>query len=566
VATEDAFLAAIRDEPADDTHRLVYADWLQDHDDSDRIDRGEFIRLQCRLAKLGEFDPERDDLEVREHELLALYERTWLGDLPAEVSHWCFRRGFLDEATLPASMFLREWERLFALYPLTGIQFAPETAPSPLTDDEEPCFPANELADCPGLDRLTSLKMRGCGLEEMDEGVEKLLGSSRLRSLRQLDLADNGLCYVGGGELIRNTALGGLEDLDFSSGLLDEPDSENVLSYFTDSKVLSSLIRLRMAEARNEPELVLGLNDAPFRERLEVLDLWGSTSYQYDEIVGGLRLPRLRALSLSGETVENGGARALLDSPHLPALSTLDLSHDDSRWRTRPEADALLRSLLTSSGWSRLESLALRRAEVTPAGLRDLARVPTNLRLLDLCGNPLEPEGIRVLAELPALAALSSLVLSGTGADDDSVAALVGSGALTNLRVLSLAGNRSLTARTVEILARSAYLPRLARLDLGETDLSGAEPESLGNLPRLTSLNLWQTSIGPDFIRRLANCSWLRRITSLNLRGNDLAGKLQALAESPYLSPLCCLNIARIALDPDTRTALHQRLGHRLVL
>ena len=34
--TEEAFLRAIVDRPGDDTPRLVYADWLDDHDASAR--------------------------------------------------------------------------------------------------------------------------------------------------------------------------------------------------------------------------------------------------------------------------------------------------------------------------------------------------------------------------------------------------------------------------------------------------------------------------------------------------------------------------------------------------
>jgi uncharacterized protein (TIGR02996 family) len=45
----DAFLQAILDAPADDTPRLVYADWLEEHG---QPDRGEFIRVQCALARL----------------------------------------------------------------------------------------------------------------------------------------------------------------------------------------------------------------------------------------------------------------------------------------------------------------------------------------------------------------------------------------------------------------------------------------------------------------------------------------------------------------------------------
>jgi uncharacterized protein (TIGR02996 family) len=37
---EEAFLQAIRDQPEDQALRLVYADWLEERDDS----RGEFVR------------------------------------------------------------------------------------------------------------------------------------------------------------------------------------------------------------------------------------------------------------------------------------------------------------------------------------------------------------------------------------------------------------------------------------------------------------------------------------------------------------------------------------------
>lgn len=46
----DAFLRAICDEPGDDTPRLVFADWLDEHDERERA---EFIRVQCRLNHLG---------------------------------------------------------------------------------------------------------------------------------------------------------------------------------------------------------------------------------------------------------------------------------------------------------------------------------------------------------------------------------------------------------------------------------------------------------------------------------------------------------------------------------
>lgn len=46
---EDAFIADIIANPADDAVRLIYADWL---DGQGREEYGEFIRLQCELARI----------------------------------------------------------------------------------------------------------------------------------------------------------------------------------------------------------------------------------------------------------------------------------------------------------------------------------------------------------------------------------------------------------------------------------------------------------------------------------------------------------------------------------
>jgi uncharacterized protein (TIGR02996 family) len=67
-----ALWTAIRLNPADDTPRLVYADWLQEHGEEARA---EFIRVQCALAKLPtdrrKNRKERPTLEAREKELFA---------------------------------------------------------------------------------------------------------------------------------------------------------------------------------------------------------------------------------------------------------------------------------------------------------------------------------------------------------------------------------------------------------------------------------------------------------------------------------------------------------------
>jgi uncharacterized protein (TIGR02996 family) len=73
MSTEDAFVQAILDDPEDDTPRLVFSDWLEEHG---RASHAELIRVQCELASLPKRSREpkmkarREELAAREKELL----------------------------------------------------------------------------------------------------------------------------------------------------------------------------------------------------------------------------------------------------------------------------------------------------------------------------------------------------------------------------------------------------------------------------------------------------------------------------------------------------------------
>src|SRR5579884_1262936 len=110
---EEAFLHDILAHPDDDAPRLIYADWLDEHNDP----RGEFIRVQCALAQLSDEDPRRWPLEQREQELLRDHEAKWL---PKDVgdAHCVFRRGFVEEAMLYVHEFLMVADRLIEQAPV----------------------------------------------------------------------------------------------------------------------------------------------------------------------------------------------------------------------------------------------------------------------------------------------------------------------------------------------------------------------------------------------------------------------------------------------------------------
>ncbi|MCE9567360.1 MAG: TIGR02996 domain-containing protein [Planctomycetes bacterium] len=99
MSDEAALLAAIRDNPDEDTPRLAYADWLQEHRDANRA---EFIRAQCQAFRLPLGDKERKKLEKKAEALFKANKAEWGGIVwkkfhstkPA-VSHCHIERGFI---------------------------------------------------------------------------------------------------------------------------------------------------------------------------------------------------------------------------------------------------------------------------------------------------------------------------------------------------------------------------------------------------------------------------------------------------------------------------------------
>jgi uncharacterized protein (TIGR02996 family) len=148
MSLKDGFLRAIIESPDDDTPRLVYADWLEDHGDPPRA---EFIRLQCELAHIPEDDERRPEREARERELLARHETVWTGPLPGWVAHWEFRRGLVDRITLTPEALVAHGEEIFRHAPVRqALLLAGGDLPS-------------ELAALRHLAHLTTLEIQGIG-------------------------------------------------------------------------------------------------------------------------------------------------------------------------------------------------------------------------------------------------------------------------------------------------------------------------------------------------------------------------------------------------------------------
>jgi uncharacterized protein (TIGR02996 family) len=143
------FLDDICQNPSDDAPRLIYADWLDDHNDPARA---EFIRVQCELARLDPNDLSRPALIEREAALLAAHEPTWRAALP-DIPGVCwghFARGFVAEM-IPRTVadLERNATVIFATQPVEELQLRnPEARTEGLLPN---------LASLPEPERWTSL-------------------------------------------------------------------------------------------------------------------------------------------------------------------------------------------------------------------------------------------------------------------------------------------------------------------------------------------------------------------------------------------------------------------------
>ena len=219
--TPPEFLTAILENPADDDPRLVYADWLDERCDP----RGEFIRVQCRLARVVSKDKCLFELEIREGELLHEFAETWAGAIAGLVDWWAFHRGFVEEIGTAADRFLAHADCLFCQAPILEIHFSsighhleslagsPYLGRVPFVD-----FSGNRLGDggmrllarSPNLAGIRGLNLSSTGIG--DDGAVALAGC-QLDNLSELYLGNNRIGDTGAGALADSTRLGSLTAL-----------------------------------------------------------------------------------------------------------------------------------------------------------------------------------------------------------------------------------------------------------------------------------------------------------------------------------------------------------------
>ncbi len=253
-----SFLDAIKNDPEDDTLRLILADFLADQGEDER---GQFIRIQCRRASLEENLPEWTELKQQEDQLLERHQQHWLGPLQELGGRVTFHRGLIQlececqrllERAEEAQAWTEAWawvERLWLrgirtqdfrallqmplLLQITGLD---------LSINQIGNRRARALADCPFLSSLTTLNLAGNYIEI--SGAHALAASPHLPRLTHLDLTGNSIGDPGVRALVQSQHRSGLTHLNLERNRIGDAGAQVLAS----SPYLHNLTHLRLVQ------------------------------------------------------------------------------------------------------------------------------------------------------------------------------------------------------------------------------------------------------------------------------------------------------------------------------
>ncbi|HSQ54623.1 MAG TPA: TIGR02996 domain-containing protein [Gemmata sp.] len=271
MSVEEALLATIAAEPEEDTPRLVYADWLDEHD---RHAQAEFIRVQIQVAAV-ETQPRiilnrHIDLFRRQQTLLDNHREEFLGPfagLPKNVQ--CeFHRGFVSELTLNCEQLLTLQPDAFAQRgPLPEIKVTDVgwwlerldrfprqllwVAAIEMQSERRaeasrlgPIGSGERFAFHGPFERLRKLNLRSCRIG--DVGLAIVAGSDGtdfFPALTYLDLSWNDLTDLGVETLVQSPLWPRLKELVLGGNLLTDQSAEVLASAAGSSRLVHLNLR-----------------------------------------------------------------------------------------------------------------------------------------------------------------------------------------------------------------------------------------------------------------------------------------------------------------------------------
>lgn len=176
LSDQEALLATIFEQAEEDAPRLVYADWLQEHDESEHA---EFIRVQCELVRVAFGSPEYSECEARMVCSWEAMRSRFVEVLPEIEEHDLnqYRRGFFDDyLDVTCDQYVSRAAFWWPRMPIRKVRIRLDS------------LNVQSFAECPELQRLDELALKG--MDPHGTVIPFLCRSKHLRRLRVLDLSE----------------------------------------------------------------------------------------------------------------------------------------------------------------------------------------------------------------------------------------------------------------------------------------------------------------------------------------------------------------------------------------
>ncbi len=390
---------------------------------------------------------------------------------------------------------------------------------------------------------LHALDLSACGIG--DDAARDLARSPTSRSITSLTLSDNRLassCLV---ELARQPGAP-LRKLDLQGNPIGD---EGVVALARSGR-LDGVNHLGLSACGVGDGALLALVESGALREVRTLEM------RRDAVtdVGALALaeaevPELRDLYLEANAIGARGALALLRSPNMPALSSLDMSENDC------EDDAFEVPEDRSQPAS-LRQVDLSSCEAGPRLIEELVRTRAleTVTSLSLRDDMLDPSAARALGASERLGSLIELDLEDCALMDDGFEALFAPGAGERFRALAVLdiGGNELTDASSRVLEESG-LSGLRQLTACDNLFGSPWVEALAQNPASQTIeDLWLTGclVDDEGAEALANSPNLSALVLLDVSGTMIESRgLRALFGSPVLEGLRTFNTSAVGAD-----------------
>lgn len=346
------FVRQVIEDPFDPDIRLVFADYLEEHEDA----RSELIRMQAERTSVAIYDPRRLELVAREQEVLKRAGYSFFGQLPDGVPPLCSEGGFYSGVSLSVTAFLKLRSRLFKSAPITTLRLDGRTGKlqrladsKELKQIENLTFAVNAgpeqlslFFSSPNLIRLKTLKLEIARLTP--DIMSTILQSAFAANLESIEFSKT----YGTGDWVLETIAGTPPPKLTALALGDSRVSEAGIALLSDSEAFESLRSLQFSGAFSSTAFAR-LQDMGVCQKLVRLSAQRpsltSAAFELQSPLQHLRwlhagsaltsadlkrilkhYPKLEILELPGNTIDDTGVACLLESGIYNNLRRLDLS------------------------------------------------------------------------------------------------------------------------------------------------------------------------------------------------------------------------------------------------